>query len=108
MRHEMEEVEAAKMCDKLACYERTRGGVIQKRDTTKASAPKVNPSSLTPKDLVHLVDVSVAIKYGADLVQLMHVLAEDMQHMLDSYKQDLDNGLMRQFKLVVKEVMGNA
>jgi hypothetical protein len=107
MRREMEEVEATKMCDKLACYQRTRGGVVQKGDTAKATAPKVNPSSLTPEDLVHLVDVSVASKYGADLAQLMRILAEDMRHMLDLYKQDLDNGLMRLVKSVVKEVMGN-
>jgi hypothetical protein len=68
MRHDLEEIEAAKMRDKLTCYQRTRSGVVQKTDTTKATAPKVNSSSLTPEDLVHLVDVSVVSKYGADLV----------------------------------------
>jgi hypothetical protein len=67
MRHDLEEIEAAKMRDKLTCYQRTRSGVVQKTDTTKATAPKVNSSSLTPEDLVHLVDVSVVSKYGADL-----------------------------------------
>jgi hypothetical protein len=63
----MEEIEAIKMQEKLACYQKTRGGKVQKADTAKASASKVNSSSLTPDELVHLVDVSVACKYGAEL-----------------------------------------
>jgi hypothetical protein len=47
------------------------GGVVQKADMAKASTSKVNASSLTPEDLVHLVVVSMASKYGADLSQLM-------------------------------------
>jgi hypothetical protein len=43
---------------------------VQKADTTKASSSKVNSSSLTPEELVHLVDVYVASKCGADLAQL--------------------------------------
>jgi hypothetical protein len=78
MRRKMEEVEATKLRNKLACYQRTRGGIIQKEDTAKATALKVNSSPLTHEDLVHLVDVSVASKYGADLVQLTCVLAEDV------------------------------
>jgi hypothetical protein len=78
MRRKMEEVEATKLRNKLACYQRTRGGIIQKEDTAKATALKVNSSPLTHEDLVHLVDVSVASKYGADLVQLTCVLVEDM------------------------------
>jgi hypothetical protein len=76
-------------------------------DMVKASLSKVNSSSLTPEDLVHLVDVLVASKYGADLTHLTHALAEDVRHMLDSNKQDLDNKLFRQIKFVVKEVIGN-
>jgi hypothetical protein len=40
---------------------------MQKADTVTSSSSKVNPSSLPHEDLVHLVDVSVASKYGADL-----------------------------------------
>jgi hypothetical protein len=76
-------------------------------DMVKASLSKVNSSSLTPEDFVHLVDVLVASKYGADLTHLTHALAEDVRHMLDSNKQDLDNKLFRQIKFVVKEVIGN-
>jgi hypothetical protein len=107
MCHKLEEVEAAKMRDKLACYQKTRSDVVQKLDTAKASSSKVNSSSLTPEDLVHLVDVSVASKYGADMAQLTRVLAEDVRHILDSFKQDLEDGLPRQIRTVGKEVLGN-
>jgi hypothetical protein len=50
MCHELEEVDATKMCEMLACYQKTRSGVVQKSDTIKASSSMVNPSSLTPED----------------------------------------------------------
>jgi hypothetical protein len=90
MRCELEEIDAAKMREKLACYQRTRSGVVQKADTAK-----VNPSSLTPEDLVHLVDVSVASKYGADLAQLTRALVENVRHTLESFRQDMDDNLPR-------------
>jgi hypothetical protein len=66
MRGELEVAEATKMKEKLACYQKTRGGVVQKGDTSKASASKVNSSSLTPEELVHPVDASVPSKYSTD------------------------------------------
>jgi hypothetical protein len=51
--------------------------------------------------------VSVASKYGADMAQLTRVLAEDVRHILDSFKQDLEDGLPRQIRTVGKEVLGN-
>jgi hypothetical protein len=67
MHHEMEEIEATRMKEKLACYQKTRGVIVQKADTAKASSSKVNSSSLSLEDLVHLVDIFVASKYGVDL-----------------------------------------
>jgi hypothetical protein len=64
MRCELGEIEAMKMREKLTCYPKTRRGIMQKADTAKASSSKVNPLPLTPEELVHLVDVLVASKYG--------------------------------------------
>jgi hypothetical protein len=47
MRQELEEIEAARLRDKLACYLKTRGGIVQKSDTAKASSCKVNTASLS-------------------------------------------------------------
>jgi hypothetical protein len=44
-------------------------GIVKKADTTAASEAKMN-SALNPKDLAHMADVSVASKYGDDLMQL--------------------------------------
>jgi hypothetical protein len=67
----------------------------------------VNSSPLTPKELVHLVHVSIASKYGADLAQLTRVLAEDMRNTLNLFWCDLDNNLPKQIRLVLREVMGD-
>jgi hypothetical protein len=107
MRHKLEEIEAVKMWEKLACYQKTRGGVVQKADTVKVSASKVSTQPLPPEELAHLVDVSVARKYVTDLAQLTHVLAEDVHHTLDSFMHDIDDNLPRQIRSVVKEVVGN-
>jgi ribosome recycling factor len=47
---------------KLACFRKTRNRVVKKVDTMTASPVKVT-SHLSPEDLVHMVDVSVASKY---------------------------------------------
>jgi hypothetical protein len=107
MKKELEEVEATKMREKLDCYQKIRGGVVQKADTIKALSSKVNSSSLTPEELVHLVDVSAASKYGADLAQLTHALGESVDHTLESFRHNLDDSLPRQIRTVVKEVMGD-
>jgi hypothetical protein len=51
---------------------------VQKVDTAKVSMSKENTASLTLEDLVHLIDISVASKYGVYLSQLTQVLAEDV------------------------------
>jgi hypothetical protein len=108
MQRELDEVEVAKMKEKLACYQKTRGGVVQKGDTSKASTSKVNSSYLAHEELVHPVDVSVASKYGTDLAQLTRALAEDVHHTFNLFKNNLDGNLPRQIRSVVKEVTGNA
>jgi hypothetical protein len=67
MKKELEKVEAARLREKLAGYQKTRNGVVQKADTARASASKVSTQPLLPEELAHLVDVSVASKYGTDL-----------------------------------------
>jgi hypothetical protein len=53
---------------KLACFQKMRNRVIKKADIVAASGTKVD-ASLSPEDLVQLVDVSVTSKYRADLTQ---------------------------------------
>jgi hypothetical protein len=68
-----------------------------------ASGTKVD-SPLSPEDLIQLVDVSVASKYGADLTQFTRVVAEDMRNTLDSFKQDMNSSLPRQVRALVQQI----
>jgi hypothetical protein len=65
-------------------------------------------SNLTPEELVKLVDMSVASKYGADLTQFTCIIANDMHNTLESFKTDLHNTLPRQVRLVVQQIQGEA
>lgn len=93
---------------KVSCYQKTRYGVIKKADTTGVSAMEVKLPIRTPEEVAHFVDVSIPSKYGSDLDRLTRVLGEDMRNTLGSFKQDLDNSLPRQIRLVALEVYGEA
>jgi hypothetical protein len=93
---------------KLACFQKMRHDIVKKADPTAASSTKVNSSSLSPEDLIQLVDVSVTSKYDADLTQFMRVVAEDMRNTLDTFKTDLINSLTRQVRSVVQQIQGEA
>ena len=93
---------------KLACYQKTRGGVVMKEDTASVSATKVKAPVLTPEEVAHFVDISIAGKYGNDLDRVTRVLGEEMHSAIGSFKQDLDNSLPRQMRSVAMEVYGEA
>jgi hypothetical protein len=71
------------------------------------TAPMVT-SNLTLKDMVKLVEVSVASKYGADLTQFTHIIADDMRNTLETFKTNLHNTLPRQVRSVVQQIQGVA
>jgi RNase P protein component len=104
---ELEEKMAERRQRKLAFFQKTRNGVVRKAYTAPASGVKVN-ASLSPEDLVHMVEVSVASKYGADLIQFTRVVAEDMRSMLDPFKQDLSGSLPRQVRAIVQQLSGES
>jgi hypothetical protein len=47
LQREMEECEAARLRDKLACLQKTRSGVIKKMDTASSSSKKDNIVKVT-------------------------------------------------------------
>jgi hypothetical protein len=104
---ELEEEMATARRRKLACFQRTRTGVIKKTIpdvvTTTTTAP-ILTSDLTPEELVKLVDVSVGSKYSADLTQLMCIIIVDMCNTLESFKADLHNTLPSQVRSVVQQI----
>jgi hypothetical protein len=68
-------------------------------------APTVT-SNLTPEELVKLVDMSVASKYDADLIQFTRIIVDDMRNTLESFKTNLHNTLPRQVRSVVQRIQG--
>jgi hypothetical protein len=57
---------------KASMLHKTMNDIMQKEESTMASSSMVNPSTLLPKDLIHSVDVSVATKYGANLISAIN------------------------------------
>jgi hypothetical protein len=66
---------------KLVSFQKTCARVIKKTvpaiTTTMTTTPIVT-SNLTPEELVKLIDVSIASKYGADLAQFTRIIGNDM------------------------------
>jgi hypothetical protein len=92
---------------KLACFQKTRNSVLKKSNMAVAPSTTVN-SHLSPEDLMQMVDVSVASKYGADLTQFTWVMAEDMRSTFNMLKQDLSNYLSKQVRALVQQINGEA
>jgi hypothetical protein len=72
---ELEEEMAEARRRKLACFQKTRTGVIKKTvpttTTTTTATPTITPNH-TPEELVKFMDVAVASKYGNDLPKIHH------------------------------------
>jgi hypothetical protein len=94
---------------KLTCFQKTRTRVIKKTTptvmttVTMTAASTVTPN-MTPEELVKVMDVAVASKYGNDLSNLTRVITDDVRSTLESFKTDLQNALPRQIRLVVQQV----
>jgi hypothetical protein len=92
---------------KVACFQKMCNNVVKKSDMAAVTNTKVN-ADLSPGDLVHMVDVSVASKYGADLTQFTWVIMEDMRSTFDALKQDLNSSLSRQVRALVQQINGES
>jgi hypothetical protein len=90
---------------KLACLQKGCQDVIKKSDTAAVSSAKLT-SHLRLEDLVHMVDESMASRYGADLTPFTWVMAEDMRNTFDALKQDLSSSLPRQVRALVQQING--
>jgi hypothetical protein len=84
LQHELEEAMVERCRKKLAYFQKTRSGVVKKGDTIKASSPINSPFTL--EELVHMIDVSVNSKYGADLEGNTHTLTNSVCGSVESLK----------------------
>jgi hypothetical protein len=94
---------------KLAYFQKTRHGEVNKGDTGKASTPVNSPFTL--EELVHLIDVSVDSKYGADLEGITRTLIASVRGSAESprlgFKQE-SKKMPRQITTMVQPVFGES
>jgi hypothetical protein len=74
LQRDMDKVMAERRRKKLACFQKTRSGVIKKGDTVKASTLVNSPFTL--EELIHMIDISVTSKYGSDLEAITRTLID--------------------------------
>jgi hypothetical protein len=97
LQREMEEVMAERMKKKLTCFQKNRNGVVKRGNTAKASAPVNSP--ITLEKCVHMIDISVSSKYGADLEAISRTLTDSVRGSVESlrieFKQESEKCLSR-------------
>jgi hypothetical protein len=91
---------------KLACFQKTRTGVIKK--TVPTISTHIVIPNLTSEELVKFMDVAVASKYGNDLTNFTCTITEEVHSTLDTFKSDMQNTLPRQIRSVVQQVHGES
>jgi hypothetical protein len=92
--------------NKLARFQKTRHGVMKKGDTVKASILVNSPFTL--EELVHLIDVSINSKYGADLEGITRTLTDSVKGSVESLRLEFNQEsekMPRQIRAMVQQVL---
>jgi hypothetical protein len=103
-----EEIAAARRW-KLACFQKTRTGVIKKTaPTVMTTATTARTSTVTPnmapEEIIKFMDVVVASNYSNDPSNFTRVITDGVSSTLESFKTNLQNTLPRQIRSVVQQV----
>jgi hypothetical protein len=100
---EMEE----KRNERLACFGKTKNGVIKQTVGASTSGKKVS-SFVTCEELAHMIDTSVASKYGVDVTEITRMIFEGVRNSFDAFrsefKQDISNNMPRQIRSIVQQI----
>jgi hypothetical protein len=78
---EMEE----KRNERLAFFRKTNNGVIKQTVGASTFGKKVS-SSITCEELAHMIDTSVASKYGADVTEITRMISEGVRNSFDAFR----------------------
>jgi hypothetical protein len=108
-KRELEEEMVEQRRKKLACFQKTRSGIVKKGDTTKAPTPVNSPFTL--EELVHMIDVSINSKYVADLEGITCTLTNSVRGSVESLKLEFKQELERmscQVRAMVQQVLDEA
>ena len=96
---ELEEERLASLQRKLAGFQKTRNGVVNKVAAPVSSASPSTDVSKSPsaEEISHLIDVSVASKYGAQMENLTCTMNDSLFGKFDEFRlqfnQDIINSL---------------
>ena len=89
----------------MAGFQKTRNGVIKKVITPSSSGPLGAEVKSPTEEIAHLIDVSVASKYGSDMSNTARTITEAVATRLEEFKvqlnKDLENNLFRHAHPVV-------
>jgi hypothetical protein len=82
----------------LVCFRKTKNSAIKQTGGATTSNKKVS-SSLTCEELAHMVDTSVASKYGVDVMEITRMISEGVCNSFHAFsyefKQDITNSMHR-------------
>ena len=103
LEQELEEERVEKLKQKLAGFQRTRNGVIQKVATP--SHPAGVSKTACTEEIAHLIDASVASKYGKQMTDMARTITESVVSKIDEFKEqfnkDIQISLPRQIRSMV-------
>jgi hypothetical protein len=103
---DLEEEMAAARRRKLACFQKTRIGVI--KNTVPAITTTTTVTPMVTEELVKFMNVAVASKYGNDLTNFTCTITEKVHSTLDTFKTDLQYTLHQQIISIVQQVQGES
>jgi hypothetical protein len=93
---DLEEEMVAARRRKLACFQKTRTGVI--KNTVPAITTTTTVTPMVTEELVKFMGVAVASKYENDLTNFTCTITEEVRSTLDTFKTYLQYTLHRQIR----------
>ena len=99
----LEEEKAEKMKLMLAGYQKTRNGVVKKVATPSPSDLLGAEVKKPTDEIAHLIDVSVASKYGSDVADMSRTL-QAVVNKFEEFKVQLEDNIPRHVRSVVLQM----
>ena len=104
LERELEEEKAQRLKLKLTGYQKTRNGVVKKVHVSSPSDPFNAEVKNSTEKIAHLIDVSVASKYGSDLTNTARTITKAVVDKFDEFKEQLEDSIPRQVRSVVLQI----
>lgn len=90
---ELEEEKVEKITLKLAGYQKTRNNIVKKIAATSPSHPFGVEVKKSTEEITHLIDVSIASKYGSGMTNTTHTITKAVVDKFEEFKEQLSKDL---------------